>query len=102
MSSTLHGTLGERFLAPWLRRRGDRSFHQVVHPLHRLSYADVAEWLAERDIMVDRSTIYRWVRRFLALFAEVARSHLWPVGGKWHVEETYSAASMAVGLTAIG
>ena len=31
---------------------------------YRLSYADVAEWLAEGGIMVDRSTIYRWVQRF--------------------------------------
>ncbi len=37
---------------------------------YRLSYADVAEWLAERGVMVDRSTVYRWVRRFLGLFAE--------------------------------
>jgi IS6 family transposase len=39
--------------------------------------------------MVDRSTIYRWVRRFLPLFAEAARSHLRPVGAKWRVDETY-------------
>ena len=32
---------------------------------YRLSYADVAEWLAERGLTVDRSTIYRWVQRFL-------------------------------------
>jgi transposase-like protein len=56
---------------------------------YRLSYADVAEWLAERGIMVSRSTIYRWVQRFLPLFAEDARSHLWPVGEKWRVDETY-------------
>ena len=42
---------------------------------YRLSYADVAEWLAERGVMVDRSTVYRWVQRFLPLFAEAARSH---------------------------
>jgi transposase-like protein len=52
----------------------------------------VAEWLAERGIMVDRSTIYRWVRRFLPLFAEAARSHLWPVGGKWRVDENLNNA----------
>jgi transposase-like protein len=56
---------------------------------YRLSYADVAEWLAERGIMVDRSTIYRWVRRFLPLFMDAARSHLRPVGGKGRVDETY-------------
>jgi transposase, IS6 family len=56
---------------------------------YRLSYADVAEMLAERRIMVNRSTIYRWVRRFLPLFVEAARSYRRPVGGKWRVDETY-------------
>ena len=31
----------------------------------RLSSADVAEWLAERGLMVNRSTTYRWVQCFL-------------------------------------
>jgi IS6 family transposase len=56
---------------------------------YRLSYADVVEWLAERGIMVDRSTVYRWVQRFLPIFMEAARSHRVPVGGKWRVDETY-------------
>ena len=56
---------------------------------YRLSYADVAERLAERGIMVDRSTIYRWMQRFLPLFMEAARSHRRPVGGKWRVDGTY-------------
>src|SRR5262245_24537684 len=39
----------------------------------RLSYADVAEWLAERGLIVDRRTVYRWVRRYLPLLGEAAR-----------------------------
>ena len=39
--------------------------------------------------MVDRSTVYRWVQRFLPLFAAAARAHRVPVGGKWRVDETY-------------
>lgn len=39
--------------------------------------------------MVDRSTVYRWVQRFLPLFIEAARSHRVPIGGKWRVDETY-------------
>ena len=31
---------------------------------YRLSYADVAEWLAERGVTVDPSTVYDWVRTF--------------------------------------
>jgi transposase-like protein len=56
---------------------------------YRLSYADVAEWLAERGLRVDRSTVYRWVRRFLPLLGEAARRYRRPVGGYWRVDETY-------------
>ena len=56
---------------------------------YRLSYADVVEWFAERGLVVDRSTVYRWVQRFLPLFGEAARAHRRPVGKKWRVDETY-------------
>src|SRR5947207_4052023 len=56
---------------------------------YRLSYADVAEWLAERGVAVDRSTIYRWVQRFLPLFQVAARAHRHAVGDRWRVDETY-------------
>jgi transposase-like protein len=55
----------------------------------RLSYADVAEWLAERGFVVNRMAIYRWVQRFLPLFGVAARRHRRPVGKKWRVDETY-------------
>src|ERR671933_2647036 len=40
---------------------------------YRLSYADLVEWLAERGMAVDWSTLYRWVRRFLPVLGEAAR-----------------------------
>jgi transposase, IS6 family len=55
----------------------------------RLSYADVAEWLAERGFVVDRTAIYRWVQRFLPLFGVAARRYRRPVGRRWRVDETY-------------
>ncbi len=42
---------------------------------YRLRYADVVEWLAERGLVVDRSTVYRWVQRFLPLFGAAARAY---------------------------
>ena len=54
----------------------------------RLSYADVAEWLAERGFAVDRTAIYRWVQRFLPLFGVAARRYRKRVGRKWRVDET--------------
>jgi transposase, IS6 family len=57
---------------------------------YRLSYAEVSEWLAERGVVVDQSTIYRWVQRFLPLFGQVARQYRQPVGLDWRVDETYA------------
>ena len=56
---------------------------------YRLSYADVVEWFAERSLTIDRSTVYRWVQRFLPLFGAAARAHRRPVGTRWRVDETY-------------
>jgi transposase, IS6 family len=56
---------------------------------YRLSYVEVSEWLAERGVLVDQSTIYRWVQRFLPLFGEVARKYRDTVGPDWRVDETY-------------
>jgi transposase-like protein len=60
---------------------------------YRLSYADVSEWLAERGVLVDQSTIYRWVQRFLPLFGEVARNYRHPVGLDWRGGRLCSAAA---------
>ena len=57
---------------------------------YRLSYAEVSEWLAERGILVDQSTIYRWVQRYLPLFGEAARPFRAPAGQDWRVDETYA------------
>ena len=55
----------------------------------RLSYAGVAECLAERGLTLDRNTIYRGVQRFLPLFGRAARVYRRPVGERWYVDETY-------------
>jgi transposase-like protein len=55
---------------------------------YRLSYAEVSEWLAERGVLVDQSTVYRWVQRFLPLYGEAARKHRDPIGPDWRVDET--------------
>jgi len=56
---------------------------------YRLSYAEVAEWLAERGVHVDPSTIYNWVRAFTPCFIAAARRHRSSVGRRWRVDETY-------------
>ena len=58
-----------------------------------LSYRDVEELLAERGIVVDHVTVYRWVRRFTAEFIEAARPCRRLPGGRWFVDETYVKVS---------
>jgi transposase-like protein len=55
----------------------------------RLSYADIAELLAERGVLVDPSTIFDWVQHFTPLYQEAARSHRRRVGKTWSIDETY-------------
>src|SRR6266704_106628 len=93
---------GQRFRCSRCRRRSTSAFSGRAYAddiivlavrwyvRYRLSYAEVSEWLAERGILVDQSTIYRWVQRFLPLFGEVARKYRDPVGLDWRVEETYA------------
>src|SRR5829696_6274334 len=56
---------------------------------YRLSYAELAKWLAERGLSVDQSTLYRCVQRFLPLLGAAARRYRRPVGWRWRVDETY-------------
>ena len=55
----------------------------------RLSYAAVVEWLAERFIPVDASTVFDWVQKFAPLYQDAANAHRHRVGPRWSVEETY-------------
>ena len=55
---------------------------------YRLSYVEVAEWLVERGVPVDPSTIYDWVQAFTPRFVEAARSHRTRAGSRWRVDET--------------
>jgi IS6 family transposase len=54
-----------------------------------LSYRDVEELLAERDITVDHVTVYRWVQRFTPLVIDAARPCRHAAGDRWFVDETY-------------
>jgi transposase-like protein len=56
---------------------------------YRLTYAEVAEWLAERGVSVDPSTIWDWVQAYAPKLNEAARAHRSPAGVRWRVDETY-------------
>jgi transposase-like protein len=54
-----------------------------------LSYRDVEELLADRNIEVDHVTIYRWVQRFTPLLIDAARPCRHAPSDRWFVDETY-------------
>jgi transposase-like protein/WD40 repeat protein len=59
----------------------------------RLSFADVAELLAELGIYVDTSTIFDWVQRFTPLYQGVARPHRHRLRGKWSLDQDPNGAT---------
>src|ERR671938_1231472 len=54
---------------------------------YRLTYAEVAELLAERGVQVDPSTIWDWVQAYAPKLNQAARAHRAPAGGRWRVDE---------------
>ena len=53
-----------------------------------ISYRDLERMLADRGVLVDHTTMYRWVQHFAPELAKRMRRHLRPCRGPWHVDET--------------
>jgi putative transposase len=57
---------------------------------YSLSYRDLEEMMAERNIEVDHSTINRWVIKYAPLLEhEFRKNYKRPVGVSWRMDETY-------------
>jgi transposase-like protein len=54
-----------------------------------VSYRDLASMLADRGVMVDHSTLFRWVQAYADTLEQRVRPHLCPCTGSWRVDETY-------------
>src|SRR5215813_15068410 len=54
-----------------------------------LSYRDVEELLAERGLLVDHVTVWRWVQRYAPELERQLRRRLKPTNDSWRVDETY-------------
>ncbi len=54
-----------------------------------LSYRHLEEMQQERGVLVDYSSINRWVIRFLPLLEKAFRKHKHAVGASWRMDETY-------------
>jgi transposase-like protein len=56
---------------------------------YSLSYRDLEEMMLERGIMVDHTTIYRWVQAYAPELDKRIRPHLNPTNDSWKIDETY-------------
>jgi len=54
-----------------------------------ISYRDLAAMLSDRGVVVDPSTLFRWVQAYAAKLQQGVRRHLRPCTGSWRVDETY-------------
>ena len=54
-----------------------------------LSYRDLEEIMAERNLSVDHTTVWRWVLRYAPELNQRVRRELKKTGGSWRVDETY-------------
>jgi transposase-like protein len=62
---------------------------------YSLSPRDVEEWLTERGMEADHTTIWRWVQRYGPELEQRLRSHLKPTTKSWRVDETYIRVDVA-------
>ena len=56
---------------------------------YALSLRDLEEMMAERGILVDHSTLYRWIIRLAPLRNSAFRRYKRAVGALWRMDEAY-------------
>ena len=56
---------------------------------YALSLRHLEEMMAERGILVDHSTLYRWIIRLTPLLNKPFRRYKRAVGARWRMDETY-------------
>ena len=56
---------------------------------YALSLRNLEEMMAERGVIVDHSTLHRWVIRLVPLLEKAFRRHKRTVGRRWRMDETY-------------
>ncbi|OTA14415.1 transposase [Xenorhabdus vietnamensis] len=56
---------------------------------YALSLRNLEEMMAERGVIVDHSTLHRWLIRLVPLLDKAFRRHNRSVGRRWRMDETY-------------
>ncbi|CNL56776.1 MULTISPECIES: IS6 family transposase [Yersinia] len=57
--------------------------------VYSLSLRNLEEMMAKRGVIIDHSTLHRWVIRLVPLLDKVFRRHMRTVGRRWRMDETY-------------
>jgi hypothetical protein len=63
-----------------------------------LSYRDVEDLLAERELLVDHVTVWRWVQRYAPEMERRLRSRLKPTTDSWRVDSDLHPGQGQVGV----
>jgi len=53
-----------------------------------ISYRDLALMLQDRGILLDHTTIFRWIQAYAAELEKRIQPHLRPTDGSWRVDES--------------
>ena len=61
-----------------------------------VSYRDLEEIMAERDVSADHTTLKRWVTRYSGAVAEAERYRKRPADRSWRMDETLSNRATAL------
>jgi putative transposase len=56
---------------------------------YAVSYRDLEEIMAEREVQVDHATLNRWVVKFAPQIAAPAQARMRPIAKSWRIDETY-------------
>jgi len=56
---------------------------------YSLSYRDLEEMMSEQGLVVDHTTIYRWVQDYAPEIDKRIRPHLQQTNDSWRVDETF-------------
>jgi transposase-like protein len=56
---------------------------------YKLSYRDLAEMMAERQVDLAHTTIMHWVQRYVPELAKRSQRSARPARTSWRIEETY-------------
>jgi putative transposase len=86
--SSSHAGLTEAF-------KGRHFNHEIItlcvrwYVTYKLSYRDLVEMMAERNVDVAHTTILRWVQRYVPEFEKQWQRFARSVGTSWRIDETY-------------